>query len=85
MVDHGQTIYLSASVGWLHQRLAASRARGTKRPLLSGVADENLAEFIAKHLFERLPFYQKAAHKIAVDKNSSDQVVAMLAELIQTK
>jgi shikimate kinase len=72
-------------VGWLHQRLAASRARGTKRPLLSGVADDDLAEFIAKHLFERLPFYQKAAHKIAVDKNSSDQVVAMLAELIQTK
>ena len=85
MVEHGQTIYLSASVSWLHQRLAASRARGTKRPLLSGVADEDLAEFIAKHLFERLPFYQKAAHKIAVDKNSSDQLVAMLAELIQTK
>ena len=85
MVEHGQTIYISASVGWLHQRLAASRARGTKRPLLSGVADDDLAEFIAKHLFERLPFYQKAAHKIAVDKNSSDQVVAMLAELIQTK
>ena len=85
MVEHGQTIYLSASVSWLHQRLAASRARGTKRPLLSDVADEDLAEFIAKHLFERLPYYQKAAHKIAVDKNSSDQLVAMLAELIQTK
>jgi shikimate kinase len=85
MVEHGQTIYLSASVGWLHQRLAASRARGTKRPLLSDVADEDLAEFIAKHLFERLPFYQKAVFKVAVDKNSSEQVVAMLAELIQTK
>ena len=85
MVEHGQTIYLSASVSWLHQRLAASRARGTKRPLLGGVADEDLAEFIAKHLFERLPYYQKAAHKISVDKNSSDQLVAMLADLIQTK
>jgi len=85
MVEHGQTIYLSASVGWLHQRLAASRARGTKRPLLSGVADEDLAEFIAKHLFERLPLYQKAAHKNAVDKISSDQVFSMLSKLIQTK
>jgi len=85
MVEHGQTIYLSASVGWLHQRLAASRARGTKRPLLSDVADEDLAEFIAKHLFERLPFYQKAVFKVAVDKTSSEQVVEMLTELIQTK
>jgi hypothetical protein len=32
-----------------------------------------------------LPFYQKSQYKVAVDKNSSDQVVAMLAELIQTK
>jgi len=85
MVEHGQTIYLSASVSWLHQRLEASRARGTKRPLLSGVADADLAEFIAKHLFERLAFYQKAAHKIAVDKNPSDQVVEQLVGLIQAK
>lgn len=85
MVQHGETIYLSASVGWLHQRLAASRARGTKRPLLNGVADSDLAEFIAKHLFERLPYYQKAVHKIAVDKAPSDQLIHQLAELIQTK
>jgi shikimate kinase len=85
MVRNGHTVYLSASVGWLHQRLEASRARGTKRPLLSGVADEDLAEFIAKHLFERLQFYQKAQFKVAVDKASSNEVVDQLAELIQTK
>jgi shikimate kinase len=85
MLEHGNTAYLSASVSWLHQRLAASRVRGTKRPLLSGVRDEDLAEFIAKHLFERQHFYAMAEHKISVDKLSSADAAARLAALIQTK
>ena len=83
MVEHGQTIYLSASVGWLHQRLAASRVRGTKRPLLSGVADDDLAEFIAKHLFERMPFYERADHVVEVSSKSVDQLVEELKGLLQ--
>lgn len=85
MCTHGNTVYLSASVNWLHMRLSASQTRGKKRPLLKDVADNDLAEFIAKHLFERLPFYQKAAYKLAVDKSPGDQLVQQLAELIQTK
>ncbi len=85
MLEHGNTAYLSASVSWLHQRLAASRVRETKRPLLSGVRDEDLAEFIAKHLFERQHFYAMAEHKISVDKLSSADAAARLAALIQTK
>ncbi|MEY4461375.1 MAG: hypothetical protein RL429_1364 [Bacteroidota bacterium] len=85
MRAHGSTVYLSASVGWLHQRLQASRKRGTKRPLLAGVAEEDLAEFIAKHIFERQAFYAKSEYKIPVDRLSTDQAVAQLTEWIQTK
>jgi len=85
MREQGATVYLSASVGWLHQRLQASRNRGTKRPLLAGVSDEDLAEFIGKHLFERQAFYAQAEFKIAVDRCTTDQAVAQLVELVQTK
>ena len=83
MVSKGQTVYLRASPSWLHQRLAASRSRGIKRPQLTGVADQDLAEFIAKHLFERQHFYQMAQHKIAVDQNSKEQVIENLERLIK--
>jgi shikimate kinase len=83
MVSKGQTVYLRASPSWLHQRLAASRTRGIKRPQLTGVADQDLAEFIAKHLFERQHFYQMAQHKIAVDQNSKEQVIENLERLIK--
>lgn len=85
MREHGTTVYLSASVPWLHQRLAASRLRGTKRPLLADVADENLMEFIAKHLFERREFYATADYQIPVDQMSTDQAVAQLVHYIQTR
>ena len=83
MVSKGQTVYLRASPSWLHHRLAASRSRGIKRPQLMGVADHDLEEFIAKHLFERQHFYQMAHHKIAVDQNPAEHVVEALERLIR--
>jgi len=83
MVSKGQAVYLRASPSWLHQRLATSRSRGIKRPQLTGVEDQDLAEFIAKHLFERQHFYQMAQHKIAVDQNSKEQVIENLERLIK--
>ena len=83
MVSKGQTVYLRASPSWLHHRLAASRSRGIKRPQLMGVTDQDLGEFIAKHLFERQHFYQMAHHKIAVDQNPAEHVVEALERLIR--
>lgn len=83
MVSKGQAVYLRASPSWLHQRLATSRSRGIKRPQLTGVEDQDLSEFIAKHLFERQHFYQMAQHKIAVDQNSKEQVIENLERLIK--
>jgi shikimate kinase len=83
MVSKGQAVYLRASPSWLHHRLASSRTRGIRRPQLTGVEDQDLAEFIAKHLFERQHFYQMAQHKIAVDQNSKEQVIENLERLIK--
>jgi len=46
----------------------------SKRPLLSLIASENkMLEYVSKHLFERLPFYNKAPFKInSKEKNVSE-------------
>jgi shikimate kinase len=46
----------------------------SKRPLLSLIDSENkMLEYVSKHLFERLPFYNKAPFKInSKEKNVSE-------------
>ncbi|MCH8555025.1 MAG: shikimate kinase [Schleiferiaceae bacterium] len=57
LIEHCHCIYLSAPVGVLYSRLKNDRDH---RPLIAHLSDEDLKEFIGKHLFERTPFYQKA-------------------------
>lgn len=78
----GQTVYLHAPVGFLTKRLQDSYLAGHKRPLLEGVALEDYAEFIGKHLMERQAFYAESHARIAVDK---EEVLERLVELYQTK
>lgn len=67
------TIYLKASIETLTDRLKRQREH---RPLLSTASDEELQEYIAKHLFERSFFYNQAALKIAVDGKSPMEIAA---------
>ncbi|CAI8379618.1 MAG: Shikimate kinase [Formosa sp. Hel3_A1_48] len=66
------TIYLKASVRTLADRLLLEKA---KRPLIAKISDNELSEFIAKHLFERSKFYNQAQWSIAVDERPIDEVV----------
>jgi shikimate kinase len=43
--------------------------------LISAIADEDLPEFIGKHLFERNVFYQQATHRMRTDKKSIEKLV----------
>lgn len=63
----GITVYLRLSAEDLYNRL---RGDSDKRPLLEGLNDQELAEFIVKRLAEREPFYSQA--KIICDKNDQD-------------
>lgn len=78
MRSMGTTIYLHAGVGFLTKRLTDSAIAGTNRPLLAGVDLEGYAEFIGKHLLERLSFYERAHIRIAVEKQ---EVLAALVTL----
>ncbi len=58
------TIYLECSIKTLNERLLSERQH---RPLIAHVPEAELKEFIAKHLFERMHFYNQANMKIKVD------------------
>jgi shikimate kinase len=75
-----QSFYLKASLNTIVKRLWQERA---KRPLVAHIQDkEQLLEFIGKHLFERAPYYEQAAFKIAIDDLKSSAIVeAIVAQL----
>mgnify|MGYP000929308201 CR=1 FL=1 len=66
-----KTIYLKVSIKNLSDRLFKEREN---RPLVSHLkTKEALFEFIGKHLFERLVFYDQA--KITIDANKSENEI----------
>lgn len=77
---HAKSIYLERSVKALADKLIKKKS---KRPLIAHIeTKEALTEFIAKHLFERRPFYSKAEIKIAIDDKSKDEVVEEILEIL---
>jgi len=68
-----KSIYLKASISSLIERLKNEK---NKRPLISHLKNnEELAEFIGKHLFERSVFYDQAQYKISTDNKTKNEIV----------
>lgn len=66
------SFYLKASIDTIFDRL---KNETSQRPLVASIGTENLKEYIAKHLFERAPYYDKADHTISVNQKSVNQVI----------
>lgn len=73
------SIYLKASIDTLFNRLKNNREN---RPLLANFNDDELKEFIAKHLFERSYFYHLAQHIVVVDDKAPEMIVAEIERLL---
>ena len=68
--EKSKSFFLRASVGTLTNRVLLQKH---SRPLIAKLEDSDIPEFIAKHLFERNPFYSKAHFTIDTDsKNAAD-------------
>ena len=67
------SFYLRGSIATLVARLQEEKEL---RPLAANIPNEELAEFIAKHLFDRNYYYQQAKHTIAIDAKSIEEIVA---------
>ena len=70
--------YLKALPVTIKNRLLLQR---DQRPLVADLSDEELHEFIAKHLFERSFYYEQAKMKIIIDNKSIDAIVKEISEL----
>lgn len=74
MNSYGDTFYLKSSLKNSYAKLAKLKNK-QKRPLISDIPEDRLEEFIAKHLFERVPFYEKAKHCITIDNKKKKEIV----------
>ncbi|MBP6183183.1 shikimate kinase [Flavobacterium sp.] len=74
------SVYLKASVDTLFERLVSNKS---KRPLIANKTDDEMKEFIAKHLFDRSFYYNQAQYKVTIDGKSKDEttedILAVLA------
>lgn len=73
------SIYLQLSIPSLKARIEKEKQH---RPLVRDVADEDLPEFIGKHLFERRPFYGRATKTLVCDQKSAEEIVAEIKSML---
>ncbi len=65
----GTTVFLDVSVVELARRLE----KDVDRPLIKD--NDDVAEFVAKHLFERRPFYSLAHHRVKGDALTAETIL----------
>jgi len=74
------TIYLKASVSSLIKRLRDGK---NKRPIISHIkSDNDLKDFITKHLFERSFYYEKADFKINTDNLEVNEITNLIKSVL---
>jgi shikimate kinase len=66
-------VYLKVGLNELVNRLSLEKA---KRPLIAKISNEDLPEFIGKHLFERSFFYNQAKHVVDCNDKTIEEIVS---------
>lgn len=74
---NSNSFYLRLTPSDLVKRLMEEKS---SRPLIAHLSEEELPEFVAKHLFERRNFYEKAMKTIDVKEKTIEEIVQ---EIIQ--
>ncbi|MFC6268207.1 shikimate kinase [Frigoriflavimonas asaccharolytica] len=69
---YSTSFFLRTDIKTLTDRISKNKER---RPLLARIPDEDLPEFIAKHLFERNSFYSQANFIIDTKDKSPEELV----------
>ena len=73
------SFYLNIGINELSERLKLEK---NHRPMIAHVKDDEMQEFIGKHLFERSFYYNKAHQKVKGDKNSPTEIAEMIINLL---
>lgn len=78
MQANGITVYLRCHPGKIFHRIAPQKQ---KRPLLAGLDDVDIMEFIIESIKTRLPFYVKS-HTNVNGETEAEQVASEIAERV---
>jgi len=73
------TVYLKTSIDKLYERLRTQKAN---RPLIANKSEDEMKEFIAKHLFERSFYYNHAKYIVTTDNKSPQETVLEIQSLL---
>ena len=79
ILQNSISFYLQATPVTLAERLESGKQN---RPLIAHLSKTDLPEFIAKHLFERNPFYQKSKFIIKTDNLTPQKITDEIINLI---
>ena len=74
------SIYLRTSIKTIVERLKDEKE---SRPLVAKLNDEELHEFIAKHLFERSFFYEQATEKVNTSGKTIDEITLTIQSILK--
>lgn len=77
--DEISSVYLKTSIKALVTRLSSSK---NQRPLVIDKTNEELTEFVAKHLFDRSYFYHQSKHIVLTDDKSTLEVVKDILQVL---
>ncbi len=77
--EKSRSFFLQAAISTLSERLLRQQS---KRPLIARLNEQDLPEFIAKHLFERNAFYSQCEFTINTNsKEPQDLLIEILTHL----
>jgi len=71
--DNIKSFYFKTSVTTIIERLKTQK---NTRPIIANLTEEELTEFVAKHLFERNYFYNQVQTIITVDNKNKEEIVS---------
>jgi len=77
--ENSISIYLKASIDIIFERLRNGKKN---RPLVANKSEEELKEFVAKHLFERSYYYNQATCTVLIDNKDPESIVKEILELL---
>ncbi|WP_299013582.1 shikimate kinase [uncultured Polaribacter sp.] len=73
------SIYLQGNTNTMIDRAVRKKA---KRPIIASLSDDKIPEFVAKHLFERRPYYEQAKMTVKIDQKTKKEVAQELTNLL---
>jgi shikimate kinase len=79
LTENGITVFLKAHPATIFHRVAPSKA---KRPLISGLNDVDLMDFITNEYKNRLPFYNQASLIVKAENIKVDELTTSISALI---